>query len=118
MVDEIANNIESNFNQTSVNVPDHTVPFQDHTTTEIFNGALTMLQEQAIIPHGYGMRAEEWEEDGYPLYETIRMGRHATRELDIFLPDHIWRPRAELWVQGLYTMNRVLGMEENGMLHR
>ena len=51
-----------------------------------------------------GSHPEEWDEDGYPPVEHIPHGRRQGIK-KIFLPHHIWYPRAILWGQALYVLN-------------
>ncbi|KAJ7663599.1 hypothetical protein B0H14DRAFT_2425156 [Mycena olivaceomarginata] len=60
----------------AVEVPDHKNPFSDHPVVEsTFFPLLTDLIRQDIIPTGYGMLPEEWDEDSYPDVEILYMGR-------------------------------------------
>ncbi|KAL0060477.1 hypothetical protein AAF712_012760, partial [Marasmius tenuissimus] len=90
-----------------VHVPRYPPPF-DTTQLELFARALTVADEQRLIPGGYGVRSEEWEDGEYPSYEVLRSGKKGTQELRVDLPDHIWRPRAEKWVQALDILNYML----------
>ncbi|KAF9023504.1 hypothetical protein BDZ89DRAFT_890185, partial [Hymenopellis radicata] len=67
----------------------------------MFDDALRLAQSTGSIPHGYGMLPHEWEQGEYPSYELLPVGRRVGNELRINLPDEIWRPRAQLWVQAL-----------------
>ncbi|THV01311.1 hypothetical protein K435DRAFT_655548, partial [Dendrothele bispora CBS 962.96] len=83
-------------------------PFtEDHHKFTVFVEALQSLRSQNQIPEGYGVCPEEWDNGEYPAFEVIRTGRHSTKELTVALPDEIWRPRAELWVQGLYLIEKL-----------
>ena len=63
-------------------------------------------------PPGYGLHPEEWGDLGYPAFGTIRAGRRGRKELQIALPDYIWRPRAERWGTALYLMNQIMFSQE------
>ena len=54
-----------------------------------------------ILPAGLGIQPKEWDKEGYPTSETIKSGKGGKGELEVLLPDDIWRPRAELWCQAL-----------------
>jgi hypothetical protein len=112
--DQLAEDIEANFNHLPIDVPKHSAPFHTQLAADIFTGALNELQVNQIIPIGFGMTPAEWGNEGYPSYEIIRTGRRARKELRINLPDFIWRPRAELWVQALHILLRVIDMDQDG----
>ncbi|KAK1220201.1 hypothetical protein PQX77_017052 [Marasmius sp. AFHP31] len=90
-----------------VHVPKYPSPLND-TRLDLFSRALAAAEEQEVIPDGYGIRPEEWEDGEYPSYELLRSGKKGTRELRVDLPDHIWRPRAEKWVRALDILNYIL----------
>ncbi|KAL0056669.1 hypothetical protein AAF712_016725 [Marasmius tenuissimus] len=75
-------------------------PF-DAAGLELFKTALAAAEEQGFLPEGYGVLPGEWEDGEYPSYELLRSGKKGTREIRVDLPNHIWRPRAEKWVQAL-----------------
>lgn len=113
--EQISENIQHNFHHEPVAVPKHRGPFTTDASHVAFQGLVTSLLQQNAIPSGYGMLPEEWDDD-YPPYEPIYSGRRGGRTLDISLPDHIWRPRAEVWVQALHSMNEVLALEDTNMI--
>lgn len=78
----------------------------------VFAQVLGEISETGIIPAGYGIRPEEWEDGKYPSYEMIRSNRHGRKDLRVALPDGIWRPRAVLWVQALATMQQIQYMAD------
>ncbi|KAL0568312.1 hypothetical protein V5O48_013680 [Marasmius crinis-equi] len=90
-----------------VHVPRYPPPFSDANIT-LFSQALGKIEEENNIPEGCGILPEEWENGEYPSYELLRSGKKGTRELRVDMPDHIWRPRAERWVQALHTLNYML----------
>ncbi|KAJ7862282.1 hypothetical protein B0H14DRAFT_2349633 [Mycena olivaceomarginata] len=63
--------------------------------------------KQGIEPAGYGLLAEEWDDDGYPDVETLRVGRRPKKDSQILvsLAQLIWFQRARLWVQGLNVLS-------------
>jgi hypothetical protein len=113
--DQLAEDIEHNFHHSPVDVPKHSVPFLTQMAADVFTGSLEELQSQQLVPVGFGMTSDEWGDEGYPSYEIIRTGRRGRKELRIDLPDFIWRPRAELWVQALHTLIRTKEIEDAGL---
>ena len=96
----------------AVNVPLKSCPFGPQGLA-LFEGFLSQVTEQRVLPEGYGIREEEWDEGEYPSVEILRTGRRR-KELTVNLPDAIWRPRAERWVQGLHCMSYILyTLEQN-----
>ena len=69
--------------------------------------SLDVLRLNHTIPAGYGACDEEME-DGFETIEVIPLGRGGRKELEVPLPEEVWRPRMELWAQGLYVMSRIL----------
>ena len=72
-------------------IPKHSSPFTD-TQQDIFIQAFEDVVKEGIISPGYGMLPEEWENGEYLSIEVIRAGR-GKNDLQIALPDDIWRPR-------------------------
>ena len=72
---------------------------------------LSCATSRSRLPHGYGWHVDEWDEDGYPAVETLRSGRRGRREVEVGLPDNVWRARAGLWIQALDVMTRI---QDNG----
>lgn len=95
-------------NNPAPSVPDSRNPFPDDETEDVFNEVFRYVREQVIVPPGYGILPQEWEDGAYPTIEVIRAGRRGRRELAVGLADEIWRPRAMLWVQAVYALTRVL----------
>lgn len=74
-----------------------------------FEELLSGMEEDSIVPLGYGVRHSA----GYVPYEMIRSGiKGGGRELRISLPFHLWHPRIIRWGQGMYAMDSVLRCEE------
>lgn len=88
-----------------IQVPKLRSPFEESGLESLFEEALGVAQEIGSIPPGYGMSSDEWVDGEYPSYEVLKVGK---KETTIQLPDHIWRPRAELWVRALDIMNSIL----------
>lgn len=92
-----------------IEVPKHSCPFETQEDLDVFCELLHNLETQDILPSGYGGRPEEWDEDGYPLSETLAVGRQkATADTFILMPMEIWKPRADQWIRGLDVMYRIL----------
>jgi hypothetical protein len=73
--------------------------------TEFFL-ALRELVDEEVIPVGYGLYEDEWEDDGYPLFETLDVGkRRGGKPTIISLEDPIWQHRAVLWVQAVNLLS-------------
>jgi hypothetical protein len=106
--EDINNQVRNQVHEKAVKVPHQENPFSSQEDLDAFHHALTAMEDGSIVPDGYGILPEEWDEDDYPNFEIIRTGRRGTKQLRISLPDEIWRPRAEQWVQGLYAMTRIL----------
>ncbi|KAF8209154.1 hypothetical protein K438DRAFT_1572843, partial [Mycena galopus ATCC 62051] len=102
----------ANFHHEPVSVPKHANPFPDAETMQIFHAALSAADENGLVPPGYGLLPEEWEEDVYPSFEILKSGRRGGKELRVALPDSIWRPRAEMWGRGLAILNELSYMNE------
>ncbi|KAE9386033.1 hypothetical protein BT96DRAFT_960656 [Gymnopus androsaceus JB14] len=74
----------------------------------IFDETLQLAVEAEILPIGYGICPEEWEDNHYPSVEIIQTGRKGAKELSVQLPDFVWRPRAHLWTLGLSVMEQII----------
>ncbi|KAF7335795.1 hypothetical protein MVEN_02235500 [Mycena venus] len=96
-----------NFHHEAVSVPKHANPFDDNDTMELFYDALEAAIREDIVPPGYGLLPEEWDEEGYPAFEILKSGRRGSKQLRIALPDDIWRPRAEMWGRALAILEQI-----------
>lgn len=65
---------------------------------------LTEVEDQGIVPDGYGLTEDETEE--YSSIVEITVG--AVKHVGIELSELVWKPRAVRWVQALETFNSVL----------
>lgn len=101
----------NNFLPTTVKVPRHSTPFTA-AQQDIFSQALAEVIASTVLPGGYGIQVEEWEDGENPSFEIIQSGRRGRKDLRVALPDNIWRPRAEIWVQGLHVMQQLTYMLE------
>jgi len=106
-VDEANNNTHTE----PVPVPEHNSPFQSDAETRAFAIMLSRYEEARYLPAGYGMLRGEWENGIYPTIQVIPAGRRGSKQLEIGLPDIIWRPRSETWVRGLDIVNKLLTIQ-------
>lgn len=65
--------------------------------------------ESGELPSGYGVTIDELVGDTFDEGEEIVIGR-ARKSYPIMLPSQVWKPRTELWAQGLYVMTTVLSV--------
>jgi len=77
-----------------VKVPDHMPPFATPEAAKIFLDALEEIDTAEIIPDGLGVAEGEWDTNGYPESEEIKVG---WKTVEIQLPFSIWWPRAVCW---------------------
>ncbi|KAJ7732233.1 hypothetical protein DFH07DRAFT_755339, partial [Mycena maculata] len=103
---------ESNFHHEAVAVPKYANPFTSDETLHTFHQALAIADAQGVVPEGYGLLPDEWEDGTYPSFETLKSGRRGGKELQVPLPDFIWRPRAEMWGRGLEILNQLTYINE------
>ncbi|KAJ7457474.1 hypothetical protein FB451DRAFT_1142707 [Mycena latifolia] len=96
-----------NFHHEAVPVPKHVNPFDDEESMQLFYDSLEAAIHAEIVPPGYGLLPEEWDEEGYPTFEILKSGRRGGRQLRIALPDFIWRPRAEMWGRALAILDHI-----------
>ncbi|KAF7343727.1 hypothetical protein MSAN_01953300 [Mycena sanguinolenta] len=75
----------------AIDVPDHRNPFTDDAHGEnLFFSVLADVVKQDIMPAGYGLLAEEWDNDGYPDVEILKVGKRARKEIEVSLAHPIW----------------------------
>ncbi|KAJ7454504.1 hypothetical protein FB451DRAFT_1144467 [Mycena latifolia] len=106
MIDEIEAANEHHFHHEPVAVPKHSNPFSDKAL-EIFDASLAEAEHLQVIPPGYGLQQDEWENGAYPAFEIIKSGRKGSKELRVALPDSVWRPRAQMWGRALAILDQV-----------
>ncbi|KAJ7728945.1 hypothetical protein DFH07DRAFT_757038, partial [Mycena maculata] len=104
--EQVADAHESNFHHDAVSVPKHANPFSGEAV-QVFEDALEQVCAANILPAGYGLLEDEWDDGTYPSFEILKSGQRGRKELRIALPDFIWRPRAILWGQALDVLNQV-----------
>lgn len=111
-VEAIATHQAGNFNAVdAVDVPQSHSPFAEDEDLNEFRIALQVVNAANLIPHGYGLLPEEWEEETYPTLEVLRSGRRGGREITVGLPEQVWRSRAELWGRALDVLSRILHLD-------
>jgi hypothetical protein len=79
---------------------------------QLFHDTFAAANENGIIPPGYGLLPEEWNDGVYFTFEILKSGRRGIKQLRIALPDSIWRPRAEVWGRGLAILDQISYMTE------
>jgi hypothetical protein len=90
----------------AIDVPDHRSPFLEDSDCEAtFFRVLEEVVRQEITPAGYGLLAEEWDEDGYPDVEMLGTGKQMKTKIQVSLAHPIWAQRARFWVQGLNVLS-------------
>jgi hypothetical protein len=75
----------------------------------LFEIGLKLLTESSELPSGYGVTLDELDGDVFDEQEEIIIGKNRN-SFPIALPSQIWKPRTELWAQGLYVMNSILSV--------
>jgi hypothetical protein len=100
--------IDANIRHEAVPVPAGLCPF-DQEGLSLFQRGLNMLTDSGDLPHGYGATLDELSEDGFDEQEEINIGLQK-KGFPINLPNRIWKPRMEIWAQGLFVMNSILAV--------
>lgn len=103
---------EHNIRHAPVRVARHQNPFETEGEEVDFFAILAMVASGDIVPEGYGVLQEEWDDDHYPELEVINTGARGL-ELEVTLPRQIWLPRAICWAQALDLMERSI-VERDG----
>jgi hypothetical protein len=93
-----------NVNEDVVPVPSRRSPFTDPAEEAAFFVMLNQAINHQVIPDGFRLRPNEWEDGRYPVFETIRLGRRRSKELEVSLANEIWYKRACVWCQALVCM--------------
>ncbi|KAJ7286285.1 hypothetical protein C8J57DRAFT_1431768 [Mycena rebaudengoi] len=106
LVERIAQDQGPQVRHEAIDVPDHRNPFlEDNALESRFFDVLAEVVEADIVPAGYGIMPEEWEDEGYPNVEIVTAGKHGKTKIRVSLADGIWKQRAKLWVQGLNVLS-------------
>ncbi|KAK7063405.1 hypothetical protein R3P38DRAFT_3301282 [Favolaschia claudopus] len=106
----IGEDIAQNIRHQPVKVARHRSPFKDKELEEHFLDLLTELlsnPEEDLLPEGYRVIADEWDEADYPEVEVFRPGTKG-KEITIVLPREDWFPRVVRWVKAVDLLSRVL----------
>ncbi|KAJ7849862.1 hypothetical protein B0H14DRAFT_2356005, partial [Mycena olivaceomarginata] len=101
-----------NFHHEAVSIPKHANPFDDDDMMRLFYNALKIAIREDIVPPGYGLLPEEWDEEGYPAFKILKSGHRGSKQLRIALPDDIWCPRAEMWRHALAILEQISYVNE------
>ena len=96
----------------AVPVPTNMSPFDSEHAFEIFQYTLQQIQDEEVIPQGYGVTPQEIQQEGYPTQEILQGGRRGRKEMHITLPREVWLPRAIKWCQALEVMTSVLVLQD------
>jgi hypothetical protein len=104
--DCIAEDQAKNIRHPAVKVARHANPFEFQTDEDRFFAALDEVRMHRLIPQDYGVLECEWEDETYPVMETINPGTRG-KQIIVELPKAIWLPHAVLFVQGLDVMTRL-----------
>jgi hypothetical protein len=113
IIEDVEASHAGNFHHAPVGVPKHANPFSGEGMS-VFDLALQTAERRGIVPSGYGLLEDEWEDGGYPAYEILKSGRKGSKELRVALPDSTWRPRAEMWGRGLDILARLTELLNDG----
>jgi hypothetical protein len=96
-----------NIRHPAVKVARHANPFKCEADEDRFFAVLAEIRGRTLIPEGYGVLEHEWEDEAYPVLETINPGTRGSKQIIVELPRAIWLPRAILFAQGLDVMARL-----------
>ena len=89
----------------SVRVPKGTSPFLNNDRAlHNFIAILTHIVDTGVLPSGYGVKEDEWEDGIYSDLAWIPIGKWGERTKEVVLPGDVWLPRAQLWAQALDIM--------------
>jgi hypothetical protein len=59
----------------AINMPDHANFFTNNESEVKFLMALHKVIDDDIVPAGYGVFCDEWEDGAYPSFETLCVGK-------------------------------------------
>ncbi|KAF7318562.1 Integrase catalytic domain-containing protein [Mycena chlorophos] len=107
--DAIAQDQEPEIRHDGVEAPRAEDPFDSDEAQRIFHNASRQVASSQIIPSGYGVTPNEWENGVYSEIEGLKVGK---RVVQIRLPREVWLPRAVQWAQALDV---ILHMEGAGI---
>ena len=75
----------------------------------MFESGFKLLTESGELPSGYGVTLDELDGGVFDEQEEIIIGKNR-KSFPTALPSPIWKPRTELWAQGLYVMTSILSV--------
>lgn len=109
----IANDQGQNVRHEPIDVPKHSSPFSTPEAEEIFVQAFAAVQDEGIVPSGFGVAEGEWEDGMYGEIEVIKVGR---KDSEVDLPFVIWWPRAVAWAQAFELMATIQAVENGDIV--
>ena len=98
--------VDNNIRHEPVPVPIGSCPF-DMDRLLLFEQGLTLLLKSGDLPFGYGVTVAELGGNHFDEWEDLQIGLQK-KGFPIQLTSQIWKPRTEIWAQGLFVMNTVL----------
>ena len=75
----------------------------------LFEQGLKLLKDSGDLPQGYGVTVAELCGNNFDEWEEIQIGLQK-KGFSIQLSSQIWKPRTEIWAQGLFVMNTILAL--------
>jgi hypothetical protein len=94
--------IDTNIRHEAIPIPSGPCPF-DQEMLVLFERGFKLITESGDLPSGYGVTLDE---GVFDEEEEIAIGFNK-KGYSIVLPNQIWKPRTELWAQGLYAMTAI-----------
>ncbi|KAF9051909.1 hypothetical protein BJ165DRAFT_1316956, partial [Panaeolus papilionaceus] len=94
-----AEDVDPNIHHEAVDVPGGNCPLNE-ATLAAFKTCIERVYQDGEIPCGYGVHPDEWEDGYYSETEGLAIGV-SKKMKTVQLPNRIWLPRAQLWVQAL-----------------
>lgn len=115
--EELENQVEAdqehNIRHEPIRIARHQNPFQTDEKEAEFLSILAMVVRDDLVPIGYGVLVDEWDDDNYSELEIIKPGTKG-KEIEVVLPREIWLPRATYWAQALDLMGHLIIDNEGG----
>ncbi|KAJ6548998.1 hypothetical protein B0H19DRAFT_1300161 [Mycena capillaripes] len=109
----IADDQDHHIRHAAIDVPNHEFPFQSNEAGNIFYSAFTEVKAAEIVPLQFGVAPAEWEDEGYPETEAVKVGK---KEVEITLPFALWWPRAVARAQGLELLSKIHAVENGDIV--
>ncbi|KAJ7489636.1 hypothetical protein B0H11DRAFT_1720157 [Mycena galericulata] len=107
----VTEDLAHNIRHPAIKVARHKNPFRSALIEHNFVAALAEIVRQGLVPRGYGVLQDEWEDGTYPSMEAINPGTRG-KEIVVVLPRDVWLPRAVYFSQALDAMTRSLMFQE------